>query len=148
MCWPKAAGQLHLSFCPFSSHPPCVQRKSCLPSETRRGWDVGFGRGDPGPDFSLRGLPLQVAGDTLSPKHFCINASKLTSQAVVSYRHSLTLPGTGRTRTGRGRAGGGNKKKRGMSHQSRQIASKSLKLSGREWSQRCYGSGSCEHLPS
>lgn len=68
------------------------------------------------------------------------------SQSVIAVP-ALTLPGTGRARIGRGRVGK-KIKEQGMSHQSRQIASKSLKLSRREWSQWYYGSGSCEHLPS
>lgn len=56
------------------------------------------------PDFSLWGLLLQIAGDTFTPKHFCINAPKLTSQRVIVVP-ALTLPGTGRARIGKGRAG-------------------------------------------
>lgn len=108
------------SFCLSSSQSPCVQRKSCLPSVPLRGWDAGFGRRHLQADSSPWGLPPQVAGGIFSPKHCCINPSKLW--------HSLTLPDTGRVRIGRGRARK-KMKEGGMSHQSRQIASKTLKLS-------------------
>lgn len=85
------------SFCLSSSQYPCVERKSCLPCVPRRGWDAGFGRGHLYADSFPWALPPQVAGDIFSPKHCCINLSKLW--------HSLTLPDTGRVRIGRGRAG-------------------------------------------
>lgn len=111
----KGGGTITPQLLPFLFSASMCSKEKLSPLRDTQRLGCGLWEGTPRPRLLSAGTAPAGRWDTLSPKHFCINAPKLTSQAVVSCRHWLTLPGTGRTRTGRGRAGGGIKKARNES---------------------------------